>query len=544
MEVQLATQTPTRLGRYEVLCELGHGGMAVLYLARAAGIGGFERLFALKMIHPHLGKEEGFVRMFLEEARLAARIRHPNVVPVYEVDVELGRHYIAMDYLSGETFGAVLSQTWPKGRSFPIGLATYVVAMAAEGLHAAHELRGPDQQLLGVVHRDVTPQNLMLGYDGSVRVMDFGVAKALDQVSHSRPGTFKGTPAYMSPEHVLGEPLDRRADTFSLGVLLWEATLGKRLFKSTTELKTAARVLKMEVPNPRSIAPDYPAPLADIVMRALQRPRDERYATARALAEDLQHFMSTSGLRGSPGELEAFMRNIFSERLEERLELERKALLPRPIGLALRRVDDSIIAPSVQDSVSDARLEGAFDEVLSPGLQVQQPVVTRPPWADTGSHSRVIVRPNTEPPPAAPAPSGRKKIALGIGAAVVVLVAALAYAFRPADEGVPEHRGPSAVASAVPTSPAPQSAAPSPAAESPAASPAASASPAAAASPAASASPAPPSPAPPSPSPSLRAAPSPNPVAAPSPSPRVKRQPDRRVPKKKKKDDLFDGSDL
>lgn len=482
----------------------------MLYLARAAGIGGFERLFALKMIHPHLGKEPGFVRMFLEEARLAARIRHPNVVPVYEVDVEAGRHYIAMDYLSGETFGACLSSTWPKGRVFPIGLAAYVVSMAAEGLHAAHELRGNDDQLLGVVHRDVTPQNLMLGYDGSVRVMDFGVAKALDQVSHSRPGTFKGTPAYMSPEHVLGEALDRRADTFSLGVILWEATLGKRLFKSSTELKTAARVLKMEVPRPESINPSYPPALSQIVMRALCRERDSRYATARALAEDLQQFIATSGLRGSPGELEGFMRDLFTDRLKERKELERKALLPRPEGLSLTRVEDSIMQP-VSESM-DAGAEGlAFDEALA------KPVLGSGPggWAPSSTHPRgdtdqlVAIRPTRS-----------RSIALGLGAAVLVAMGAL-YVLH--DD--PPKAGPAALEVAIGSAPTATVAAAKSAA---------------------------PEPTPAQPelvdtNPKLNASPSPTAAFEPSPSARLRgRRPlDRRVKvKPKKADELFDGSDL
>lgn len=492
----------------------------MLYLARAAGIGGFERLFALKMIHPHLGKEPGFVRMFLEEARLAARIRHPNVVPVYEVDVEAGRHYIAMDYLSGETFGACLSSTWPKGRIFPIGLAAYVVSMAAEGLHAAHELRGTDDQLLGVVHRDVTPQNLMLGYDGSVRVMDFGVAKALDQVSHSRPGTFKGTPAYMSPEHVLGEALDRRADTFSLGVILWEATLGKRLFKSSTELKTAARVLKMEVPKPESINPSYPPALSQIVMRALCRERDARYATARALSEDLQQFIATSGLRGSPGELEGFMRDLFVDRLKERKELERKALLPRPEGLSLTRVEDSIMQP-VSESM-DAGAEGlAFDEALAKPVLVGSGPGG---WAPSSTHPRgdtdqlEAIRPSRGP-----------SIALGLGAAVLVAMGAVYVlsddppkpAARPAEVAVGS--APTATVAAA------KSAAPEP---NPAQPELVDTNPKLLRTP-----------------PAGEIAPSPSPTAAaePSPSarPRGKRPVDRRVKlKPKKADELFDGSDL
>lgn len=317
---------PWRLGRYEVLCELAHGGMAILYLARAVGPGGFERLFAIKMIHEHLGREPRFVQMFLDEARLVAKIRHPNVVPVYEIGLHEGRHFICMEYLSGETLGAALTSSWPLGHPFPLTLVPYVISGAAEGLHAAHELHGANGESLGVIHRDVSPQNIMLSYDGSIRVMDFGVAKARDQLAHSLPGTFKGTPAYMAPEQVRGLEMDRRSDVFALGVVLWEMTVGKRLFKGKNDLATTMNVLKKDIPPPTRMLDGYPALLEQIVMKALSRAPGERYGTARELSEALHQFELSLGVRTTAGDLEKWMRATFDDRLKERRAFERRAM--------------------------------------------------------------------------------------------------------------------------------------------------------------------------------------------------------------------------
>jgi eukaryotic-like serine/threonine-protein kinase len=321
---------PVKIGRYRVLCELGQGAMAVLYLGRAVGPGSFERLFAIKMIHEHLCRENAFIQMFLNEARIAARLHHPNVISVYEVDVDQGRYYLAMDYVSGENLALTLKHTWNRNRPFPFDIASYVIASACEGLHAAHELKDVQGAPLDVVHRDVAPQNIMIGYDGTIRVMDFGIAKAADQVSQTRPGTMKGTVAYMSPEQIRGEPLDRKADIFALGVVLWETTVGKRLFKSTNDINTAARVLRMNVPRPSSLRPGYPERLEEIVLRALARDTNERYQTTRELGEALQDYLLSAGRRVTTSDVESFMKDVFAGMYEQRAEMERKASAPVP----------------------------------------------------------------------------------------------------------------------------------------------------------------------------------------------------------------------
>lgn len=404
--------TPVRIGRYEILCELGMGGMASVHLARTIGLGGFERLFALKLIHPHLARDPAFLQMFLDEARMAARIRHPNVVPVYDVDKVGERYYISMDYISGETLGAALMETWPNGIGFPVELAAYIAAQAAEGLHAAHELRDADDQPTGVVHRDVSPQNIMLGYDGSVRVMDFGVAKAVDAAHNSRPGYFKGTIAYMSPEQIRSLQVDRRSDVFSLGVALWEATLGRRLFKASTELKTAQRVLSMPVPKPTDVDPRYPRRLERVVMRALERAPELRHPTARDLSDELADVCARSPVRPGAGELERFMERTFAARRRARKELERRAadmridvveaLDPSPAfdvapaaSLPPQRTDD--LEPTAQATAVEA--PAATEEAPATSAPLPSLAALASSEVNVAPPARVSATPSPEPSP-------------------------------------------------------------------------------------------------------------------------------------------------
>ncbi len=329
---------PDRIGRYEILAELGRGGMATVYLGRAAGVGGVRRLFAIKMIHRHLARDERFVRLFMNEARIAARLHHPNVVPVYEVETEAGTYSLSMDYVSGETLGYLLQHTWNEDRPFPSSIAVQIVAGAAEGLHAAHELKDDRGQLLGVVHRDVAPKNLLVGYDGVVRVMDFGIARAMDSLGHTNPGVIRGTAPYMTPEQVLGEAVDRRTDVFALGIVLFESTLGQRLFKAENEPVTLQRVLDAPIPRPSSIDPDYPPRLQSIVLKALERNREQRFQSARELSDSLLDFLLSEGKRPSAGEIQTFMLGLLGDRYtrRQRLELDSNKLSPRAATEVIR----------------------------------------------------------------------------------------------------------------------------------------------------------------------------------------------------------------
>ncbi len=306
------------LGRYRIVDELGVGGMASVHLARMDGPGGFQKWVAIKKIHPHLVEDESFVQMFLDEARVAARISHPNVATVFDLGKHEDTYWIAMEYLHGEPLREVMRRTEELGTAMPPEIACRVIADAAEGLHAAHELLGKHGEKLGLVHRDVTPHNLFVTYDGVTKVVDFGIAKFSSRMSHTRAGTLKGKLAYMSPEQVHGEAIDRRTDVFALGVVLWELTTGQRLFRMESDLDTLAKVQECNVPRPSTLIRGYPVDLEKIVMKALSKNRGERFRTARELSRALQSLLMRRGLFIASDEVEAYTQSIFNDRIQKR----------------------------------------------------------------------------------------------------------------------------------------------------------------------------------------------------------------------------------
>ncbi len=306
------------LGRYRVVDEIGIGGMASVHLARMDGPGGFQRWVAIKRIHSHLIEDESFVQMFLDEARVAALISHPNVAAVIELGKHQDSYWIAMEYLHGEPLRELMRRTDELGAPMPPEIACRIIADAAEGLHAAHELQGKNGEKLELVHRDVTPHNLFVTYDGSTKVVDFGIAKFLTRMSNTRHGTLKGKIAYMSPEQVHGEQIDRRTDLFALGVVLWELTTGKRLFRMESDLDTLAKVQECNVPKPSTIVRGYPLDLEKIVLKALAKKRDDRFRTARELSRALQGLLMRRGLFIAGDEVASYMQSIFAERIQKR----------------------------------------------------------------------------------------------------------------------------------------------------------------------------------------------------------------------------------
>ena len=306
------------LGRYRIVDEIGIGGMASVHLARMDGPGGFQKWVAIKKIHPHLVEDESFVQMFLDEARVAARISHPNVATVFDLGKHEDTYWIAMEYLHGEPLREVMRRTEELGTAMPPEIACRVIADAAEGLHAAHELLGKNGEKLGLVHRDVTPHNLFVTYDGVTKVVDFGIAKFSSRMSHTRAGTLKGKLAYMSPEQVHGEGIDRRTDIFALGVVLWELTTGRRLFRMESDLDTLAKVQECNVPRPSTLIRGYPVDLEKIVMKALAKNRGERFKTARELSRALQSLLMRRGLFIASDEVAAYTQSIFNDRIQKR----------------------------------------------------------------------------------------------------------------------------------------------------------------------------------------------------------------------------------
>jgi tRNA A-37 threonylcarbamoyl transferase component Bud32 len=230
------------IDRYELVAEIAAGGMATVYLARLSGVGGFQRFVAIKRLHPHLANEREFVEMFLDEARLAAGIHHPNVVPIMEVGASERGYYIVMEYIEGDTLARLLARAASSAERLPPDISLRVVIDMLAGLHAAHELRDEMGQPTELVHRDVSPQNVLVGTDGIARITDFGVARASTRLSATRVGQLKGKIAYMAPEQAMGKSdVDRRADVFAAGIVLWEVLAGTRLFKAENEAGTLSR---------------------------------------------------------------------------------------------------------------------------------------------------------------------------------------------------------------------------------------------------------------------------------------------------------------
>lgn len=279
-----------RLGRYRLIATLGQGGMGTIHLGVAAGIGGFRKLFVIKELKHELTRNEQFLEMFMREARLAARLNHPNVVHTIEADHEDGRYYLAMEFLDGQPFNEVL---WSSARdpAPPLSLRLQVLCQALAGLHHAHELRDYDGRALHVVHRDVSPANIFVGYDGQVKVLDFGIAKAADMDEGTRPGEFKGKISYAAPEQLRGLPSDRRVDVFGAGVVLWEALTMRRLVQGKPSRSVfEARLLGTE-PRVGQILPELDPALAAICDRAMHTDRDQRYPSAEAFRVALDDYL-------------------------------------------------------------------------------------------------------------------------------------------------------------------------------------------------------------------------------------------------------------
>ena len=289
-------QPGTRLGRYELLVPIARGGMARVWAARMNGQRGFQKLVALKTILPHLAEEPEFERMFLDEARIASGVHHPNVCEIYELGEEQRNLYLAMEWVSGDSFARVLRASG-KVEAIDPRVVGRVIADACAGLHAAHELTDEDGRALGVVHRDLSPHNILLTADGTAKVADFGVAKALGQLHEATSaGQLKGKIAYMAPEQVTGAGIDRRSDVFSLGCVLYEATTGQRPFRGDGDHQVMHAVLKGEVQPPTSLLRGYPQELERIVMRALSPQPILRYPTAERMRFALEEFLARGQL--------------------------------------------------------------------------------------------------------------------------------------------------------------------------------------------------------------------------------------------------------
>ncbi|MEZ4438942.1 MAG: protein kinase [Polyangiaceae bacterium] len=311
---------PERIGRYEVLLPIASGGMGTVYLARNRGVGGFEQDVALKVMHAHLREEEHFSDDLVEEAKLAVRIRHPNVVRVQDVGEDPHGVYLVMDYVEGDSLAGLLRAAREDGEGIPTRVGLRILYDALLGLHAAHELQDKNGELVGVVHRDFSPQNILVGVDGISRLTDFGVAKAKTRLSHTATGLVKGKIHYMAPEQAKTEPIDRRCDIWAAGVIAWELIARRRLYKDRNEAAILLQLITEPPPRLRTVNAKVPQPLEDAVAHALSADVNQRCPDAATLAAALAQGATATGGLATTEEVSVLVRRLAGSHIRHRHE--------------------------------------------------------------------------------------------------------------------------------------------------------------------------------------------------------------------------------
>ena len=313
-----ALEAGASLGKYQIVRKLADGGMAEIYLARIGGTAGFEKLVVIKRILPSVAEDRAQLHMFLDEARLAATLRHANIAEVIDIGSEGDTYFFAMEYVYGQDARTLRNESLETQRPIPLAIALAIVCGTASALAYAHDKRGPEGPL-GLVHRDVSPSNILVSYDGAVKLVDFGIARATSRTTRTLTGILKGKVPYMSPEQCRGKVLDRRSDLFSLGIVLYELTTGKRPFDGRSEYDTLERIALGDAAPPSSFDPTYPRALETIVMTALQRDLTTRYQTADAMLADLETLISAQGVFISATGVAKYMREVFADDIDEHM---------------------------------------------------------------------------------------------------------------------------------------------------------------------------------------------------------------------------------
>ena len=284
-------QAPQTIGNYELLDPINSGGMAEVFRARTIGIEGFERPVAIKRMKKSIAAEKEYVEMFINEARLAAQLTHENILQVYELAEAKGQLHIVMEFIEGRDLRQIIQKLCQEGRTLPITAAVHIAIKLCHALDYAHRKTSPTGQPLNLIHRDVSPQNVLVSFDGLVKLLDFGVAKSDMLHSETEAGVIKGKSGYMSPEQIRNDQIDHRTDIFSIGVTLYEMLTGTRLFSGENDFQRLEKVLIGQLRRPRSVNPNIPEELEEIIIKALRRNRNRRYEWASQMAEDLQSFL-------------------------------------------------------------------------------------------------------------------------------------------------------------------------------------------------------------------------------------------------------------
>jgi len=317
MSSHVATRDTTRFGKYRLVDRIAVGGMAEIFLAQQMEGEGLERPVVIKRIRPHLSKHSTFVKMFLNEARLAAQLNHPNIVQIHDLGKIGENYFIAMEYIFGRDMRKVIPKAEQLGIPFPMVYALRIASDVCAGLHYAHKKVDLYGNPLNIVHRDVTPENIFVSFDGTVKLLDFGIAKAANQVEQTRSGELKGKLSYMSPEQCYGRPLDCRSDIFSVGVVLYEWLTGFKLFTGESEVAVMRSITDGKIYAPSYFKSDIPEPVEAILMKALDKDRERRYQTAGEMRAAIDAFLNTYEFTPSPQHLSNFLRQLFHDELNE-----------------------------------------------------------------------------------------------------------------------------------------------------------------------------------------------------------------------------------
>ncbi|MFO0722873.1 MAG: serine/threonine-protein kinase [Myxococcota bacterium] len=369
-----------RFGRYTLIKKLATGGMAEIWLARQSGVAGFNRFVVIKKILSHLAEEETFRNMFLDEARMSAQLQHPNIVQVYDLGEADQTYFIAMEFIMGENLAAIAWRGVKRSSPLSPTFAARIMADACKALDYAHRLRGPDGKALEIVHRDISPQNILVTYEGEVKVVDFGIAKAASKSQHTKTGMLKGKFSYMSPEQCLGNPVDKRSDVFALGIVLYELCTGKRLFKHESELMILEMITKRRITPPSEVADNIPADLEAIIMKALEKDVETRYQSAQDLQIALEDFIRKESEPSSNSDVAAYMRSLFTDKIEEKRRL---------CELASR---DDFGQASFDEEPTERASQRHLAQLSNGGAR--RPVVSQPPRTGAGQiHVNGVVRP-------------------------------------------------------------------------------------------------------------------------------------------------------
>ncbi len=428
-----------RVGKYRIIAKLGQGGMATVFLSVVPGPAGFNKLLVVKILKDDLAHDSDFLGMFLNEARLAARLNHPNVVQTYEVGLEDGQHFLAMDYLDGQPLHAILRRA--TRAKMPLDIHVRIIADALAGLHYAHTLRDFDGTPLSVVHRDVSPQNVFVTYDGQVKLVDFGIAKAAGAATTTQSGVFKGKLSYVAPEQAGFEAVDARADIFSVGVMLWEAMAAQRFAQGDAQTAIMARRLSGTEPRIRDVVPDADTELAEICDRAMAQLASDRYQSADAFRAALENFLDRFSRRIGSREVGEYLTGLFHEEREKI-----RQIIDQQMKLLMRETSQALTVPSLDmhpsgpdhTPITTREIRKQAQRAMqahghSPGAPLSQPGLLDPsqappahdsgPSSVSGAHGTLVAANISTPPPNKRSSRAVLYVLAGLAAASLVGIA-------------------------------------------------------------------------------------------------------------------------